>query len=483
MSDQNKFPLPNWASSDESQRLYCGDSLDILKTLPDKSVQVICTSPGYFNLRDYGTGKWEGGDLNCNHKNLSRVQCGKADSHSPNQPARQGMLEPYRGVCGKCGATRVDKQIGLEDSPSEYISRLVEVFREARRVLRDDGICWIVIGDSYAANRSYQVASTKGGPKHSSAQAVSTNNKVPEGLKPKDLIGIPFLLAMALRDDGWYWRSIIPWICRNKLPQSVKDRPVADLEYVLMMTKTAKPYYDYAAVRVPAAQPSRKRSDRFGGVKHTGETTKHSDGGVFTGTVERSRRASDSFFDSLRSILDGGIGLLHNEDEEPLAIVANTQGTRLKHFATFPSRLLEPMILASTSEYGCCPKCGAPWTRILQKEKVMRERPNSLTKRSGEDGTGNFCPNDVAGVTFVTTGWSPTCDCTEMSPDFIGDDPAKMIVGTCNAPQPVPCTVCDIFFGSGTTGMVSRKLGRHFVGIELNQEYIEIARQRIEELR
>ena len=161
--------------------VHIGKNMDTLKRLAEKSIQCCVTSPPYFGLRDYG----------------------------------------------------IDGQLGLEPTPELFVQNLVEVFREVRRVLRDDGTLWLNLGDSYAANRSYQVNSTKGGPKHSSSQAAGgKGSSVPDGLKPKDLIGIPWMVAFALRADGWYLRSDIIWSKPNPMPESVTDRPTKAHEYM-----------------------------------------------------------------------------------------------------------------------------------------------------------------------------------------------------------------------------------------------------------
>lgn len=188
----------------------CGDALATLRQMNDCSVHCVVTSPPYFGLRDYG----------------------------------------------------VDGQIGLEPSPEEFVAALVTVFREVRRVLRDDGTLWLNLGDSYAANRSYQAPSTKGGPKHSPAQAVSTNNKVPEGLKPKDLIGIPWRVAFALQADGWYLRQDIIWAKPNSMPESVRDRCTKSHEYLFLLSKSEKYYFDSVAIQEPFALATGPRAMR-----------------------------------------------------------------------------------------------------------------------------------------------------------------------------------------------------------------------------
>ncbi|HEY1412944.1 MAG TPA: DNA methyltransferase, partial [Rhodopila sp.] len=190
-------------------RILQGDCREVLKTLPDQSVHMVCTSPPYLGLREYGTATWEGGDAACDHvtptnKGPSQNKGGaaQANGHGP----RLG------GNCPKCGALRVDQQIGLEPTPAKYVAELVAVFRELWRVLRDDGTVWLNLGDSYNAGRN----GGHPGGKNSGFQQVDeryvgrSGVNVP-GFKPKDLIMIPARVAIALQDDGWWIRSDVIW--------------------------------------------------------------------------------------------------------------------------------------------------------------------------------------------------------------------------------------------------------------------------------
>jgi DNA modification methylase len=218
--------------------LYVGDALDVLRELPAESVNCCATSPPYWRQRDYGTGEWDGGNPDCEHKppfgsSASRLEGGKSTQES---------AKLYREVCGKCGAHRVDKQLGLEPTPEEYVACMIEVFREVRRVLRSDGTCWITIGDSYNTTAS-------GHLNPSSARHIGRFQK---SLKNKDLVGIPWMVAFALRADGWYLRRDLIWSKGNCMPESVTDRPTTSHEYVFLLSKSPTYYYDEAAIREPA---------------------------------------------------------------------------------------------------------------------------------------------------------------------------------------------------------------------------------------
>jgi DNA modification methylase len=193
--------------------LYVGDVRDVLAGLPDESVQCVVTSPPYWGLRDYGTGLWEGGDTDCDHRTHSEpIHEGGRQGNAYGTPP--GAYRTHRRVsldeCGKCGARRVDQQLGLEPTPEFYVENMVQVFREVRRVLRRDGTLWLNIGDSYAG---HNLPGWRDGNEDKNGGASNKNGVgyVP-GLKPKDLCGIPWRLAFALQADGWYLRSDIIWL-------------------------------------------------------------------------------------------------------------------------------------------------------------------------------------------------------------------------------------------------------------------------------
>lgn len=297
-----------------------GDCLQGLKQIPDKLTQTCVTSPPYFGLRDYGTGQWEGGSPSCTH-DVTRWQ-GKKQTQGA-QSGHASKADRLRRTQCSCGAIRVDSQIGLEETPEQYIQNLVEVFREVRRTLKDDGTLWINIGDSYAANRSYQVSSTKGGAKHGPGQSVSgKGSKIPSGMKQKDLIGIPWMLAFALRADGWYLRQDIIWHKPNVMPESVKDRCTKSHEYIFLLSKSARYLFDHAAIREAAV--GKNHHDLTGGVYSAPGQTEH------TGSRSNSDRQADGKR-SKRSVWS-----------------VNTKPYKGAHFAVYPPALVEPCILAGS---------------------------------------------------------------------------------------------------------------------------------------
>lgn len=406
-----------------SVRILVGDVREKLREMADDSVNCVCTSPPYWGLRDYGTASWVGGDADCDHRsptmrdgrNEDRAML--AGSSATNMGQLINMAK--QGVCGRCGAARVDSQLGLEPTPDEHVAAMVGVFREIRRVLRPDGVCWVNYGDSYATSvNGRSAADTKAAGNDDRTFRDKPFGTAVGGLKPKDLCGVPFRFALAMQADGWWWRSCLPWVKRNGMPESIKDRPATAVEYVFMFTKSVRYAYDADAVRrelAPAsvdrlaqnveAQAGSVRAN--GGGKTNGPmkavarphplSPKYSgnrrlSGADISSTLgvpsDRNFRNGDLFFESL----DCPHGVLTNGEGDPLALDVPPQPFRDAHFATFPPKLIEPLIKA-----GC----------------------------------------------------------------------------------PIGGTVLDPFFGAGTTGMVADRLGRNCIGVELNPEYARIAERRI----
>jgi DNA modification methylase len=247
--------IPSKTASGE-HRLLCGDS-----TKPDDvaracggQVQMCVTSPPYWGLRDYGTATWEGGDPECDHKKPGATKLFGNPEFNENRPSREATdTVGYRDICGKCGATRIDAQVGLEATPEAYTARMVALFALVQSVLRDDGTCWVNIGDSYA-----------GGGKGNYGSGISTHGGTVEkhpngsdfkypGLKPKDLVGIPWRIAFALQADGWYLRQDIIWDKGNPMPESVQDRCCKSHEYMFLLSKRPRYYFDSEAIKEAAS--------------------------------------------------------------------------------------------------------------------------------------------------------------------------------------------------------------------------------------
>lgn len=415
--------------------ILVGDVRESLRRIPDGSVQCVVTSPPYWGLRDYGTGKWEGGDPTCSHKRDSK--------HSENTSTGQKNLEGaigdgiYKTVCHRCGAKRIDDQLGLEPTFDEYVADMVAVFREVKRILRDDGTLWLNLGDSYAGSNGNGWKQTIASTNASNAGGENEDFRARIGrddgyLKPKDLVGIPWRVALALQEDGWFLRQDIIWHKPNPMPESVTDRCTRAHEYIFLLSKKGHYFFDSEAIKEPAKYAFDNRGERADKRK---------------GVISNAMHGSTGSMRNKRSVW-----------------TVNTKPFKEAHFAVFPTELIEPCIKAGTSEKGCCASCGSPYERILEKTRIQRSelpeddpryRPNN---NEGEDAESNGKTEPVFTDT-KTLGWEKSCKC--------------------ETEDIVPCTVLDTFFGSGTTGVVSMRLGRSYLGCELNPEYAKIATKRL----
>lgn len=449
--------------------IHIGHVLDSLRAMPAQSVHCVVTSPPYWGLRVYGTDPqvW-GGDRECSHEWES---CGvrhkggpqgkggeRANRDTSAQTAAQHVLTGQ--TCQTCGAWR--GELGSEPTPQLFVAHLVELFREVWRVLRDDGTLWLNLGDSYANDGKW--GGKSGGlhvdPLHGNSGVGRRRRH--SGLKPKDLCGIPWRVAFALQDDGWYLRTDNIWWKPNAMPFSVTDRPSTNHEYVFLLTKQPKYFWDHIAVQEPANGTAHSRGNGVN-PKAAAENS--------------GSRQNSSFSAAVRDVVETrNLRTVWRIPSQPY---------RGAHFATFPGRLAEICIKAGTSEVGCCPTCGAPWRRIYERQRIAT-RPGHDTKiripkgwavGPGSHGTaathmteeglqrrseevGNRDPKRHI-TRYVTTGWRMTCGCPYATPR--------------------PCIVLDTFLGSGTTAAVAEYLGRDWEGCELNAEYAVLADQRIAE--
>jgi DNA modification methylase len=245
-----------------TRKIIVGDSLTVLKALPDASIHCCITSPPYWGLRDYGTATWHGGSAKCDHLGNPFSTKVNLDVNTGSKKQRDKLdFEFFKKVCGKCGARRVDSQLGLEWTPEEYVAKMVDVFREVRRVLRKDGTLWLNLGDSYGStgnNNGTGGNPAKRGWGGSDSKRAEKNKLLLDkktGLSPKNLIGIPWQVAFALRADGWNLRQDIIWHKPNPTPESVTDRCTKSHEYIFLMTKSSKYWYDADAIKDLSRDP------------------------------------------------------------------------------------------------------------------------------------------------------------------------------------------------------------------------------------
>ena len=321
--------------------LLLGDCLENLKSLPDNSVDCCVTSPPYWGLRDYGTAVWEGGDENCDHVESHNKHGGQRKDRN-----QEGYKKLYKHVCGKCGAKRKDLQIGIEDTPDTYVNKMVVIFGEVRRILKPEGTLWLNLGDSYAGNCS---RASNNGRAGFGTPRETVVKRIPSGLKPKDLVGIPWRVAFALQQDGWWLRQDIIWHKSNPMPESVKDRCTKAHEYIFLMTKSSKYYFDANAISEPSKNLG-KTTIRFGGSKYgDSDDPKHQtkSGNMYTDSGKRNKRSVW---------------------EIP------TQPFKEAHFAVFPEKLITPCILAGCAEGGVVldPFMGSGTTGIVAVKNNRR---------------------------------------------------------------------------------------------------------------
>jgi len=288
--------------------IYHGDSLSQLKLLEDCCINTCVTSPPYFGLRSYFPDGVQP-KKDCPKWVLDKLGFTKAYKKSDIPEELQQYFEPV--------------ELGLEDTPEEYIDKLVEIFSEVRRSLRDDGTLWLNIGDSYAGNCSR--ASNNGRAGFGNKRECITKRQF-EGIKTKDLIGIPWMLAFALRADGWYLRQDIIWEKVNPLPESVKDRCTKSHEYIFLLSKSPKYYYDHEIIKVPCKTKAVSRNKKGEGYQadYPGGD-RFSDGERVWGSDKKNKRSVWS---------------------------VPVKGYSGAHFAVFPEKLIEPCILAGCPEGG-----------------------------------------------------------------------------------------------------------------------------------
>lgn len=322
----------------DRNKILQGSVLDWLPRFPDASVNCCVTSPPYYKLRDYG-------------------------------------------VAG---------QLGLEDSPEKYVESLVQVFRQVRRALKDDGTLWLNLGDSYATGGKNRTAkqssekSTLSGSLTTQMQSLKQSSKITNGLKHKDLIGIPWMVAFAMRADGWYLRQDIIWSKPNAMPESVTDRCTRSHEYIFMLSKSRTYYYDHEAIRTELKESSKQRI---------------------------GKDSPDWFTHSANKVM--------------------------KQLPATQSNIRE----------------FSRWDLMTKEE----QQANGANKRS-----------------VWTVGSQPFKEA------HFATFPPNLIIDCIKAGCPAGGLVLDPFFGAGTTGLVARDLGRDYIGIELNPEYIDIACKRLE---
>jgi DNA modification methylase len=346
------------------------------------------------------------------------------------------------------------------------VAALVEVFRGVKRVLRDDGTLWVVLGDSYASGEVGRHDSVQGrsidGKRVTSKQhgEARIQRRMERTVPAKSLLGIPWRVAFALQDDGWILRAEIIWHKPSAMPESVKDRVTRAHETVFMLAKAPRYFYDQEAIREAASPSTAQRAAQGTGRAIASAHAKHRS---VDGADRASVRSTLFAYDFVSYVRNGrNRRSVWTVATSPLS--AKKFGLDLvEHYAAFPPELVRPMIRAATSERGVCPACGAPWQRVVERGAPARIGGlvgASAHMRAGKGGHGQWDAGHMPLVRPVrTTGWQPTC--------------------RCDAGEPQPAVVADIFCGSGTTGYVAVQEGRRFIGIDVNADYLRLCAARI----
>lgn len=463
-----------------SYRILEGHFLDVVKTLPDNFIHVCVTSPPYYGLRSYKTEPqiWDG-KPDCDHswvpmkqykdswRRGERAAAFYSDTNevgarrTRSREELRGGRWTYTDYCEKCEAWR--GELGQEPSPELYTEHLVQVYAEVYRVLHPGGTLWVNIGDAHYNYRpgKHDDARAQGYNREKNGGARDIPSFTPkrgyklEGYKEKDLIGLPWMLAFALRKWGWYWRSECHWHKPNPLSESVEDRPTKAHEAVLLFSKQEKYFYDKWAITEPPtgnAHPRGKLVTRLDADTDTEVKILEPSAGFKSLSAES--RNNDSFRAATAGVLCPG-----GRNRRTIWTI-NVQGYSEDHFAAYPEALPEIPIKAGSSEVGCCRACAAPWLRIVLKpakplhsKETLEERWRRAAKDRGID-----IEKAVTGDA-ITLGWTRGC--------------------RCYAGAPVPARVLDPFTGRGTTGVVAVRYGRDFIGAELQTNYVSMIRKNI----
>ena len=391
------------------------DCLRALRRMPPNSVHCCVTSPPYFGLRDYGQ----------------------------------------------------DGQIGLEETPEAFVTKLVEVFREVRRVLRDDGTLWLNLGDSYNAYNGNRDRGCGANSRHHEIMPSlpSGSGLAVPSLKTKDLIGIPWMVAFALRADGWYLRQDIIWHKPNPMPESVTDRCTKAHEYIFLLSKSPRYFFDNQAIKEAAV------------------------GGASGNTSRKQRPGADTLRLGAQA---GAVPWAGGESRNRRDVwTVTTKPFKGAHFATFPPDLIEPCVLAGSPKQ-VCGLCGSPHVPVRGRlcpdcqtliPTQHKQCPNC--RRVNDWKADRFDPTSEEGSSFGATDYSTPGNGTPRKTGSMGS--SKTIVSgyapscSCNHPTS-PAIVLDPFGGSGTTAGVAVKHGRNATLCELNVEYALLVQRRIDEI-
>lgn len=508
----------------ELNKIYCMDVLQGLKQLDSESIDCCVTSPPYWGLRDYGIegNIWDAQE-GCEHQweeviRPSNKYDGKPTPGTTGKQSIKGesnfafVPETKSNFCIKCNAWK--GQLGLEPTPELYVKHIVDVFREVKRVLKKSGTAWLNLGDSYCGGGSKtsegsKQKTNKGAIWEGQDNIALLKSKIP-GIKPKDLVGIPWSVAFALRDDGWWLRQDIIWSKGNPMPESITDRCTKSHEYIFLLAKSQTYYFDNESIKEKATTEPHK----FGWNEETYQNI----------------QSKNTRWDRNEKIIaeDG------TRNKRSVWTIA-TKPFKDAHFATFPEALIEPAIKAGCPEL-VCKKCGAPRERVMKSigyiENAtaniipLNDDPYAVKERTGyvairdlpllddiknylnewrkikgysiEQIEENLCSQSphhwFSGESY------PTKDDWIDIKNLLNFDDRYDIVMTKETYKPaekltskykeefIQCNcnagfdkgvVLDPFMGAGTTALVSKYLNRNYIGFDIKQSYVDMANERL----
>ena len=412
------------------------DALQGLKQLNSNSIDCIMTSPPYWALRDYGTAEWIGGSSECNHIVSGNIV-------GPNSIMKQEQADRckhYKDICGKCGAKRKDLQLGLEPTFNEYISKLCDIFDEAKRVLKDTGTCWVNIGDTYFGGGKGQYFMENEEYGKGCIQKGNVGSLGVDGTQfknidfpTKSLTLIPFRFAIEMINRGWILRNTIIWHKPNCMPSSAKDRFTVDFEYVFFFVKQKKYFFEAQYEPQKLNSYERNKYDR------------------------KPYMINEKIKPAVSRFIQAG-----EMPTNPLIDIGRNKRTVWQicpqpfpeaHFAVYPEELCETPLKSGCPEFVCV-KCGKA------REKIIDFEYKGATKSKYDDELKGYGQSGLLWNKPAKQVYKGLTDCN-CNAEFKGG------------------IVLDMFSGAGTTALVSLKQNKRFIGFEINQEYIDISNKRL----
>lgn len=475
-----EYTVRNMGKSMKSNIILYGDAIEKLKELDTESIDMCLTSPPYWGLRDYGTFTWVGGNEDCDHvkSNISELKgdwerpsriefnkvgeilecvvckkqfkgklgnkfCSTECLNTLSNEDRTNARSKRTTICQKCGAKRVDKQLGLEPTFDEYINKLCDIFDIVNERLKKEGTLWVNIGDTYGGSGCGKGDERNNNKRSASNPSLYKDKPNPQRLlQPKSLVMIPFRFALEMVNRGWILRNTIIWHKPNCMPSSVRDRFTVDFEYLFFFSKNKKYFFNQQFDRADTSESVYRNKLR----KHKSYNIKYP-GYKDNFPIPRA---------------DG------NKNKRSVWQIT-TKPFSEAHFAVYPEELCETPIKAGCPEF-VCKKCGKAREKIIITNNPSKEFEEKMKEEAKNRGyTEHSSARLYTSLHAKGKNWKKesqfggltNCGCDE---EFIGG------------------IVLDPFFGAGTTGLVALKQNKKFIGIELNPEYIKIAKERLKPL-